>query len=494
MFVCSVQICLRRAKVFVSCKEEQCLAHGHMIRYSIVSLRLISDQPVLVFPSVRLWCCRFYSRLSLSCVIIVILFDAVVSQENACARCLLKTCICCLWCLEKCLNYLNQVTNFPPLCLHLSSGCKHRGLTWVFVSQNAYAATAINSTSFCTSARDAFVILVENALRVATINAIGDFVLFLGKVRWILPQAYPDPVLTQVLYYWVSANPESDLILIWSWSPPLFNRPVPDWDSESELGINMWSPGAGSAVWITDYSWGLWLSVDLLFCFFDVNKVLKPSPLSLSLLDVFPQVLIVTSTAFAGVLLLNYQRDYAEWLLPLIIVCLFSFLVAHCFLSIFEIVVDVLFLCFAIDTKYNDGTPGKEFFMDKALMVSPPPRWTCPTVRYESETDVSGGSLYPLNHWEAVNCQVTLLVHWSSLINENNGNERRVLEEFYIRTVSPAESRTALQTRDYTNLILLLSVKHVLLCPPSSVQLWQLLENMCVARCHYIYTLIITLV
>lgn len=84
---------------------------------------------------------------------------------------------------------------------------------------------------------------------------------------------------------------------------------------------------------------------------------------------VWPQILIVTSTAFAGVLLLNYQRDYAEWLLPLIIVCLFSFLVAHCFLSVFEIVVDVLFLCFAIDTKYNDGTPGKEFFMDKALMV-----------------------------------------------------------------------------------------------------------------------------
>ncbi|CAB1325492.1 unnamed protein product [Coregonus sp. 'balchen'] len=156
-----------------------------------------------------------------------------LGTENACARCMLKTCICCLWCLEKCLNYLNQ---------------------------NAYAATAINSTSFCTSARDAFVILVENALRVAAINAVGDFVLFLGKI------------------------------------------------------------------------------------------------------------LIVTSTAFAGVLLLNYQRDYAEWVLPLIIVCLFAFLVAHCFLSIFEIVVDVLFLCFAIDTKYNDGTPGREFYMDKALM------------------------------------------------------------------------------------------------------------------------------
>ncbi|KPP76984.1 choline transporter-like protein 1-like [Scleropages formosus] len=121
-------------------------------------------------------------------------------------------------------------------------------------------ATAINSTSFCTSARDAFVILVENALRVAAINAVGDFVLFLGKV------------------------------------------------------------------------------------------------------------LIVSCTAFAGVLALNYQRDYTVWLLPLIIVCLFAFLVAHCFLSIYEIVVDVLFLCFAIDTKYNDGSPGREFYMDKALM------------------------------------------------------------------------------------------------------------------------------
>ena len=40
-----------------------------------------------------------------------------VCQENACARCLLKTCICCLWCLEKCLNYLNQVNAH----LHTSS-------------------------------------------------------------------------------------------------------------------------------------------------------------------------------------------------------------------------------------------------------------------------------------------------------------------------------------------------------------------------------------
>ncbi|TRY90050.1 hypothetical protein DNTS_031571, partial [Danionella cerebrum] len=85
-------------------------------------------------------------------------------------------------------------------------------------------------------------------------------------------------------------------------------------------------------------------------------------------LNYLNQILIVTCTAFAGVLALNYQGDYTEWVVPLLIVCLFAFLVAHCFLSIFEIVVDVLFLCFAIDTKYNNGTPGREFYMDKALM------------------------------------------------------------------------------------------------------------------------------
>lgn len=80
-------------------------------------------------------------------------------------------------------------------------------------------------------------------------------------------------------------------------------------------------------------------------------------------------MLVVSCTAFAGVLALNYQKDYTVWVLPLLIVLLFAFLVAHCFLSVFENVVDVLFVCFAVDTKYNDGSPGHEFYMDKALMV-----------------------------------------------------------------------------------------------------------------------------
>lgn len=80
-------------------------------------------------------------------------------------------------------------------------------------------------------------------------------------------------------------------------------------------------------------------------------------------------MLVVSCTAFAGILALNYQKEYTVWVLPLFIVCLFAYLVADCFLSVFENVVDVLFLCFAVDSKYNDGSPGREYFMDKALMV-----------------------------------------------------------------------------------------------------------------------------
>ncbi|GCB71239.1 choline transporter-like protein 1 isoform X1 [Scyliorhinus torazame] len=166
-------------------------------------------------------------------LILMYVHNQLKGKENAVAKCMLKACICCLWCLEKCLMYLNR---------------------------NAYVATAINSTSFCTSAKDALLILVENALRVASINIVGDFVLFLGKM------------------------------------------------------------------------------------------------------------LIVLITGFIGILLLNHQRDYTVWVLPLIIVCLFAFFVSHCFLSTYEMVVDVLFLCFAVDSKNNDGSPGHEYYMDKSLM------------------------------------------------------------------------------------------------------------------------------
>lgn len=42
--------------------------------------------------------------------------------------------------------------------------------------------TAIYGHSFCKSAQRAFTVIVSNALRVAAINSVGDFLLFLGKL------------------------------------------------------------------------------------------------------------------------------------------------------------------------------------------------------------------------------------------------------------------------------------------------------------------------
>ncbi|XP_015171420.1 PREDICTED: CTL-like protein 1 [Polistes dominula] len=75
-------------------------------------------------------------------------------ETSPCAQCGLKCCICCFYCLEKFIRYMNH---------------------------NAYTVVAIEGTNFCNAARVAFKTIVDNALQVAVINSIGDFILFLGK-------------------------------------------------------------------------------------------------------------------------------------------------------------------------------------------------------------------------------------------------------------------------------------------------------------------------
>lgn len=155
------------------------------------------------------------------------------ASQNACAKCCLKSCICCLWCLEKLLKFLNQ---------------------------NAYTIIAIEGTNFCSAAQKAFSILTSNILRVAAINSVGAFVLFLGKV-----------------------------------------------------GVT-----AGTC-------------------------------------------------AIAVVWLRNLQTLH-YFAIPVFFVSVFSFLIAHCFLSVYEMVVDALLMCFCVDSDINDGSPGREYYMSASLM------------------------------------------------------------------------------------------------------------------------------
>ncbi|XP_068607309.1 choline transporter-like protein 2 [Brachionichthys hirsutus] len=88
-------------------------------------------------------------------VVLEYLDHKLKGAQNKCAKFLLSCMKCCFWCLEKCIKFLNR---------------------------NAYIMIAIYGKSFCPSARDAFFLLMRNIVRVAVLDKVTDFLLFLGKL------------------------------------------------------------------------------------------------------------------------------------------------------------------------------------------------------------------------------------------------------------------------------------------------------------------------
>ncbi|XP_067207426.1 choline transporter-like protein 1 isoform X2 [Linepithema humile] len=152
--------------------------------------------------------------------------------DNAFVQAILWCCQCCLWCFECALKFLTR---------------------------NAYIETAIYGCNFCTGGRKAFQALSSNILRVAAINSVGDFVLFLGKV------------------------------------------------------------------------------------------------------------LVVTLTVVAGICLMQKKEGLNHPWVPITLAGIFAFLVAHCFISIYEMIIDTIFLCFCEDCEKNDGI-SRPYFMSRGLM------------------------------------------------------------------------------------------------------------------------------
>lgn len=76
-------------------------------------------------------------------------------SENKVAKCLVKCLRCCFWCLEKFLKFLNT---------------------------NAYIMISVYGKNFCWSAKEAFKLLMRNIIRVAVIDKVTDFIIFVGKL------------------------------------------------------------------------------------------------------------------------------------------------------------------------------------------------------------------------------------------------------------------------------------------------------------------------
>uniref|UniRef100_A0A3B4TTV6 Choline transporter-like protein n=1 Tax=Seriola dumerili TaxID=41447 RepID=A0A3B4TTV6_SERDU len=88
-------------------------------------------------------------------IVLMYLDQKLKGSQNACARYLLCCLKCCFWCLEHFIKFINR---------------------------NAYIMIAIYGKNFCTSSKDAFFLLMRNVIRVAVLDKVTDFLLFLGKL------------------------------------------------------------------------------------------------------------------------------------------------------------------------------------------------------------------------------------------------------------------------------------------------------------------------
>ncbi|KAM7373411.1 hypothetical protein PAMP_008262 [Pampus punctatissimus] len=77
------------------------------------------------------------------------------AAQNPCARFLMCCMKCCFWCLEKFIKFLNR---------------------------NAYIMIAIYGKNFCVSAKNAFMLLMRNVVRVVVLDKVTDLLLFFGKL------------------------------------------------------------------------------------------------------------------------------------------------------------------------------------------------------------------------------------------------------------------------------------------------------------------------
>uniref|UniRef100_A0A8C5HGV0 Choline transporter-like protein n=1 Tax=Gouania willdenowi TaxID=441366 RepID=A0A8C5HGV0_GOUWI len=158
----------------------------------------------------------------------------------------------------------NGLSRFLLCCLRCCFVCLEKFIR--YVNRNAFIMMAIYGKNFCTSARDAFYLLMRNVLRVAVVDRLTDALLFMAKL----------------------------LVSI---------------------------------------------SGSLIFFFFS-NKLPVDQ-------DQVP--------------ILHYP-----WL-PLLVSDIGSFLVAHCFFSVYSTCVDTLFLCLCDDLEQNDGSSQKPYFMSSEL-------------------------------------------------------------------------------------------------------------------------------
>uniref|UniRef100_A0A087Y3R0 Choline transporter-like protein n=1 Tax=Poecilia formosa TaxID=48698 RepID=A0A087Y3R0_POEFO len=166
--ICSIVSTLQLFTTFMTnCEVRGISTHGNICSYCVFCFASWSNQSQTnIFVCHCSYCYNYAHRflpLSSPCDMNVLVHPKVLHHfpsrppgaQNKFAKFLLSCMKCCFWCLEKCIRFLNR---------------------------NAYIMIAIYGKNFCASARDAFFLLMRNIIRVAVLDKVTDFLLFLGKL------------------------------------------------------------------------------------------------------------------------------------------------------------------------------------------------------------------------------------------------------------------------------------------------------------------------
>ncbi|XP_006820864.1 choline transporter-like protein 1 [Saccoglossus kowalevskii] len=77
---------------------------------------------------------------------------------------------------------------------------------------------------------------------------------------------------------------------------------------------------------------------------------------------------VVAVTAVIGIEVFFKNMDDVHYkAIPIALACVFAYIISHTFLSVYEMTIDTIFVCFSEDCDMNDGVT-KPYFMSKDLM------------------------------------------------------------------------------------------------------------------------------
>uniref|UniRef100_A0A8D0DC12 Choline transporter-like protein n=1 Tax=Sander lucioperca TaxID=283035 RepID=A0A8D0DC12_SANLU len=147
------------------------------------SLRCVYHTGTLAFGSLIL------SIVQIIRVLLEYLDHKLQGAQNKCTKFLLCCMKCCFWCLEKFVKFINR---------------------------NAYIIVAIYGKNFCTSAREGFFLLMRNMVRVAVLDKVTDFLLFLGKLLIVGLSLLPNQsvlIHNVYMYFWLSCPHQTVVVL-----------------------------------------------------------------------------------------------------------------------------------------------------------------------------------------------------------------------------------------------------------------------------------------